>query len=367
MTIATIAKGPVSPPSAKAARRMSLAAGLLGVLLPFAAQAYNLPLRGDDLSGSERYNTFVHADGIQAEGKDIGARRNVSKTSWSWLKTDGANQKVLGNWIVYGKPVYAMAAGTVIACWRNAPENEPGSYHADYEAKKIPGGGNHFWILQDDGVYALYAHMQPGSVPTSLCPHNAKLLVDNSNTGSKPAVKKEAKVTNGAKIKAGQLLGKVGNSGASKGGPHLHVHMEKAGKPVVMTFARGLTTAFPDGKASINGPWARIAGKALPEASILLWPPRPIGNYTFNGTKSADFQRLFDHLADSGMLPDIITCKSNGATYNAKWIPAKGAWRAHFGMSATEAAAQHAFYVHEGYKRTSSFTCGSVSVAVWRK
>lgn len=345
----------------------SLAASIVGTLLPIAAQAYQLPLRGDDLAPGERFSTFVHAAGIQAEGKDIGARRHKSDSNWPWLKTDGADAKTLGNWIVYGKKVYAMAAGTVVGCWRNAPENVPGSYHPDYVAKKVVGGGNHLWILQDDGVYALYAHMQPGSISSNLCPHEDRLLKDTSFGSPNPDILPEAKVVGGAKIKAGQFLGKVGNSGASKGGPHLHVHMEKGGKPMPMSFARGLTTPFTDGKASLDGPWTRLAGKAMPKASILFWPPRPIGNYTFNGTKGADYQRLFDHLADSGVMPKIITCTSDGATYNSQWVPSQGQWASHHGMSAATAAAKHAFYVGQGFTRTSSYTCGSVSVAVWRK
>jgi hypothetical protein len=37
------------------------------------------------------------------------------------------------------------------------------------------------------------------------------------------------------------------------------------------------------------------------------------------------------------------------------------------GMSAPEATAKNLLYTSQGYKRTSSFTCGSVSVAVWWK
>ncbi len=340
---------------------------LAAALIPAAASAYTLPLHADDVSGNERAMTFVHNAGIQAEGKDIGVRRRASDSNWPWLKTDGADAKTLNNWIVYGKKVHAMGAGTIVGCWRNAPENVPGSYNADYEAKKFAGGGNHIWILQDDGVTALYAHMQPGSIPAAICPHNAKLFTGTNGHGGSPDIEDEVKVTNGAHVSEGQFLGLVGNSGASKGGPHLHVHMEKGGKPVVMKFSRGLTTSFTGGKASLNGPWAALTGKALPNADILFWPPRPVGTYTFNGTPGADYQAFFDHMSDSGMLPDIVTCKNNGATYNANWIPAKGEWRSHHGMNAATAAAKQALYTGQGFKRTSSYTCGSVTVAVWRK
>ena len=334
-----------------------LATAAVALLSPIAAQAYELPIRGDDLAAGERFSTFVHTGGIQAEGKDIGVRRNLGGGKWSGLKASGADKKVLANWLVYGKPVYAMAAGTVVSCWRNAPENTPGSYHPAYTAGKISGGGNHFWVMQDDGVKTLYAHMQTGSVPANLCPNNAALFDD----------KGEAKVTNGVRVKAGQMLGRIGNSGASEGGPHLHVHMEKAGKPMVMTFSRGMTTPFVDGKTTLDGPWTRLAGKALPNRSILIWPARQAGSYTFNGIQSGDYQRLVEHLADSGTMPNLITCASGGATYNSKWVPSQGQWSTHHGINGALAAEKNAFYTHQGFQRTSSYTCGPVSVAVWRK
>jgi len=331
-----------------------------------AASGYELPTRGSDLATGERYDTFVHTAGRQAEGKDIGAYRYISGTNWSKLTSDGANIKVLKNWVVYGKPFYAMAPGTVIGCWRNALENTPGSLHPNI--LKNAGGGNHLWVLQDDGVIALYAHAQPGSIPLSLCPKTATYMTNTKGPGgSKPDIAKDAEVTNGARITTGQLLGVVGNSGSSPDGPHLHVHMEKDGNAVVMKFARGLTTSFEGGKASLDGPWAGLNGQKMPEEFILFLPPRPQGNYTFNGSTSDEFQRLADHLYDSGEVANTVTCKSNGSSYDSTWVPNKGIWAMHHGMSATVAAEKHAYYTQKGYKRTSSYTCGNVSVAVWRK
>ncbi len=330
--------------------------------------AYVFPLSAHDLGVKERFSTFTHRPGIQAEGKDITARRHKSDHEWPRFRFDDPDTKVLQNWVVYNKPFYAMAAGTVVGAWRNAPENTPGSYHPDYEAGKFAGGGNHLWILQDDGVYALYAHAVPGSIPPELCPHEAELFTGTIGTSSgNPDIADEVKVANGARVKPGQFLGRVGNSGASKGGPHLHVHMEKAGKPVIMKFDRGMTTPYVDGFAGFNGPWTRLKGNALPAGDIMVWAPRPIGNYTFNGVPAAEYQSLFDHMRDSGMMPDIITCKNNGATYDTKWVPSKGAWASFHGMTAEEASAKHAAYTAQGYTRTSSYTCGSVTVAVWRK
>ncbi|MBZ9753631.1 M23 family metallopeptidase [Deinococcus sp. HMF7604] len=340
---------------------------VIATTLPSTAAALTLPLRGDDLKADERYNTGVHTAGIQAEGKDIGALRRVSDTNWSRLKAGTTDPKINSNWIVYGKPFYAMAAGTVVGCWRNAPDNVPGSLNPLYKPDlKIAGGGNHLWILQDDGAYALYAHAQPGSIPAALCPHNTPLFTGTSGKGSNPDIEPEARVTSGARVNAGQFLGRVGNSGSSTA-PHLHVHLQTGGQPVPMTFEQGLTTPFTGGTASLNGPWTPLAGHTLPEASVLFWPPRPAGNLTFNGVNSADYQRLVEHLADSGMMPNLITCSSNGATYNSTWVPRQGQWASFHGLSTAQAAEKHASYIAQGYTRTSSYTCGSVTVAVWRK
>lgn len=338
-------------------RLTSIALAMACVLSPAAAKAYELPLRGSDLAPGERYMTFTHKAGIQAQGRDIGVKYSLGGGKWTGRTVVGAELKVLTNWRVYGKPVYAMAPGRVISCWRNAPDNTPGSLHPSYEAGQISGGGNHLWIEHDDGVRTLYAHLQPGSVPASICPHNAVLMNDKDDDA----------VVGGARVEAGQMIGRVGNSGATKEGPHLHVHMQKDGKALPMPFDHGMTTPFVDGTTTLEGPWTRLAGKTLPEGNILIWPPRKAGEYVFNGTKAEDYQGLVEHLADSGVMPTLITCTSNGATYDSKWTPSKGLWGTHHGMSPAVAAAKHADYTAKGYARTSSYTCGGASVAVWRK
>ena len=336
--------------------------------------AYTMPLRGENLGSTERFNTRVHTAGVQAQGKDIGAVSRRSDGSWQGLKTAGADRKILNNWLVYGKKVYAMGDGVVVGCWRNAPENVPGSYNVDYKPNfKMAGGGNHLWVLQDDGVYALYAHMQPGSVPATLCPHNAKLFTGKSGKGGSPDIEPEAKVVNGARVTAGQQVGLVGNSGASEGGPHLHVHMEKGGAPIAMTFARGMTTSFEGGSASLDGPWTPTAGKEMPSATILFWPPRTPGAFSFSKLPDEAYQRNFEHLTDSGLMPALIGCKTvgNQVEYDGSFVPATGAWRSQHGMTDILFAATNAKALHDGYKMTSDFTCktpaGNRHVTVWRQ
>ena len=355
---------------ARARRRASRTALLAcaATLLPCLAHAYSLPVRGDSLQVGERFSTFVHQAGIQALGKDINVVRRQSDSSWPELKAGASDTTVLTNWLDYGKSVYAMAPGTIIACWRNSPQNTPGTMRSEVGVT-ISRAGNHLWVLQDDGVYALYAHMQPGSIPTALCPHNEQFMPNDAaayTDPKKPDVAKPALVSRGAHISAGQKLGLLGNSGASEHGPHLHVHMEKDGQPVAMTFGRGMTEVKQNGAWSYAGPWTRLAGNAMPMATILVWPPHPVGSWTFKGTPGVEYQALFDHMADSGEMPSTIACASGGATYDATWVPSQGQWVSYAGMSWVDFVTKDLLLTAQGYTRTSTFNCGTV-VAVWRK
>ncbi|WP_447726940.1 M23 family metallopeptidase [Sphingomonas koreensis] len=334
-----------------------------------AQSGYEPPLRANDLAPDERYSAGVHKKKNPAQilGKDIGARRLAANNVWTHLKPGKTDEAINENWVVYGRPFYAMAAGTVVGCWRNAPDNAPGSKHPDFTNDKMPLGGNHLYVLQDDGNYVLYAHAKPGSIPATLCPHNAVQLSSLKRDGGEPSLLLDTKVASGARLTPGMPLGLIGNSGDSSG-PHLHVHVVKNGIAQPMPFRRGMTTPLVDEKADINGPWTRLAGKEMPARAVLLWAPHKQGNYSFNGVLAADYQRMVDHLADSELMPGLITCANNGATYDSSWSPMKVKdWASFNAMTPVEAAAKHNHYTLKGYQRTSSYTCGPHSVAVWKK
>jgi len=282
-----------------------------------------------------------------------------------------ADNIVNSNYLIYGRPIFAMAAGTVVGCWRNAPENTPPNKLPEVSTGahngKILLAGNHIWIKQADGNIALYAHAIPGTIPSSLCPHNAKYLTGTVVNGVPTPYEPEAIVTGGVTVTVGQQMGSIGNSGNSSE-PHLHVHMvdsTNSWKP--MKFDRGQTTPFTGNTASLNGPWTALKGNALPMAAILIWPPHPIGNWTYNGIDSSAFQRVFDHFVDSGMMADTISCKNNGATYDTTWVPAQGSWVAEAGMTVSDLTAKNATYVGQGFTMTSFYLCGTRTAAIWRK
>jgi hypothetical protein len=340
---------------------------MLAGLMSAAAQTVEFPIHANDLKPGERIVTTIHATGggPQTGAKDLRILRWVADNNWPNLKEGQTDESVNSNYLVYGRPVYAMASGTVVGCWRNAPENAGHTKRPEIATGKILLQGNHLWIKQADGNIALYAHAPTGGIPESLCPNNAVFLTGKA-LGGPIWTQPEATVANGAHVTAGQLLFHVGNSGNSSE-PHLHVHLVNSSNTwQPMKFARGQTTPFNNG-ASLNGPWTRLEGKALPMATILVWPPHPIGNWTDNGIEGSAYQRVFDHFVDSGEMADTVSCKDNGAVYDSTWIPAKGYWIGQHGMSISEHAAKNAEYTKQGYKQTSVYTCGSVMVAIWRK
>lgn len=350
---------------------MTFAKQLLGTALIAGAAVFTasasaavFPMKSDDLGLTHRYKTGDHASGGgQVYGKDIGVVRPIGDNDWSGLVSDGADKTVNSNHLIYGKKVYAMVSGTVVNCWRNAPDNaKAGTKDADVLNFYVGVGGNHVWIKTDDGVYAQHAHMIPGSIPASICPNN-KTRFDKPSSWTMPP---EAAVSGGVKVVKGQYLGMVGNSGNSTG-PHLHIHMIKDGEPYPMKFERGQTTPFTNGVTSPNGPWTQVKGNTLPTGPILIWAPRSTGNWTVNNVPAAGFQGWFTHMTDSGQMPENLPCKSGGAFYDTQWVPSKGAWYARAGMTATELANYTNQYANDGFYQYKWWYCNSVRSAIWRK
>lgn len=324
------------------------------VLQMTGSALWALPFKGEDFREDERvyWGRAIHSEsGVQKYGYDLGAMRYVSD---EWKEFDG-DQKSNGNWYIYGKPVYAMADGKVIACWRNAPENlqtgtGEGNWHPELtkhegDQSRIYGGGNGFWIEHADGTRVEYAHFQPGTVPASLCPHNDTLLPAVINSPAVGNAWQYIRVPTDQQktVKKGQKLGLVGNSGTSSA-PHLHVHREEGGSagttksggtPVEMRFASGLSIPL----SNSTGPWTEwksFSGKPIPPGPSLVWPSRTSGaEYARHGYPADRFGALFQHLADSGLWAEWMDFYTVGgkAFVNHVWRPAKAPWRAYFGLS----------------------------------
>lgn len=97
------------------------------------------------------------------------------------------------DWYVYGAELLAVADGVVIGAQDGLQEWVPG---AGAKVSKAEAAGNHVLVDMGHGVSYVFCHMQPGTV-------NVKV---------------------GETVRAGQVLGLVGNSGATDA-PHLHMHL----------------------------------------------------------------------------------------------------------------------------------------------
>jgi murein DD-endopeptidase MepM/ murein hydrolase activator NlpD len=103
----------------------------------------------------------------------------------------------------YGVDALAVAEATVVAIKDGIPENVPGPASRAVPITLETVGGNYVVLDLGGGRFAFYAHLQPGSLRVKL----------------------------GERVKTGQVLGLVGNSGNSTE-PHLHFHISNGMSPL---------------------------------------------------------------------------------------------------------------------------------------
>ena len=155
------------------------------------------PLRGGNwLAGNGPSNSSGHRRAlIPIDGVARISQRFA--IDWVELYPDGksyqGNPADNKNYRDYGAEVHSVADGVVTEVKDGIPQNVPGENSRAVPITLETVGGNHVIVRIGDGLYAFYAHMQPGSL----------------------------RVKVGDKVARGQVLGLVGNSGNSTE-PHLH-------------------------------------------------------------------------------------------------------------------------------------------------
>jgi len=117
---------------------------------------------------------------------------------WEQLNADdrifvGESQQ-LTNYVIYGKPVFAVADARVATVLNGLPDTPPGALPPNLPIEQAEG--NRVILDLGDGRFALYAHLQPDSIT----------------------------VREGDRVRRGEILGRVGSSGNSSE-PHLHFHI----------------------------------------------------------------------------------------------------------------------------------------------
>jgi hypothetical protein len=312
------------------------------------AGGFDFPARASDLRLTEYWQgqSLTHdsgAAGSQLFAYDMGViGLDPASHAFNGL-LPGTSGKQNTDFRIWGKPLHAIADGTVLEAENSVPNNPaplPGPTAADFAAQfaaqaaavwnkpqfKNPGAGNHFYLQHGDHV-VLYAHMQHGSL-------NPVLLAT------------------GAVVKRGDFLGLAGNAGNSSG-PHLHVHAIKGNKPETGplrpfpfrdTWVVDTSTLTPPNPA---GPWVQAKDQGLPAVGAAIWPaaskpawyPPGWPEIVLHGIPDANFQTEFNKATGAGYrMVWVDGFDVGGKTFfNMIFHPADGTeWEAHVGLNATD-------------------------------
>jgi len=167
-----------------------------------------------------------------------GAIRVAERYAIDFVQLDDKNKIASGpidklsSYAFFGREIYSVANGAVVAMADDRPEQVPG---------KLPEGiplqmalGNYVVVDIGEGRFAFYAHMQPGSL----------------------------RVKPGDKVTTGQVLGLLGNSGNTDA-PHLHFHVMDGASPLL---SNGLPYAFTSftGEGRVTDEQPLFSGGAAP-------------------------------------------------------------------------------------------------------
>jgi murein DD-endopeptidase len=213
------------------------------------------PLRGADwVAANGPSNTSLHRRAfLPVNGHAYISQRFA--IDWVELNPDGktyqgdaADNK---NYRAYGAEIHAVADGVVTQTKDGIPQNVPNKPPVvPITLETI--GGNHVIMDIGNGLYAFYAHLQPGSV----------------------------RVKVGDRVKRGQVLGLLGNSGNSSE-PHLHFHICDANSELG---SEGLPYAFAEYELQGKGEWKPSDSHAAPvkhemeiplEDEVVRFPAQP--------------------------------------------------------------------------------------------
>lgn len=250
----------VSPPDSATAARRDTLDGVVISVPPATARVITPPFAGGPwLAANGPSNTSGHRRTVVPIA---GKARIPQRFATDWIKIgpDGnlfhGDSTKNANWYGYGTPVIAVADGIVTEAKDSILENVPMSPTMAVPITLETVGGNHLILDIGGGVYAFYAHLQPGSLKVKL----------------------------GDKVKRGQILGLLGNSGNSTA-PHLHFQISDGNSPLG---AEGLPFVFDNFEQldqlkgdleSQSGAWKQPAGaprkavREIPlENSIVRWP-----------------------------------------------------------------------------------------------
>jgi len=187
----------MTPDTAPAEQTMDVARVAVGGQRPLVIDP---PLRGGDwLAANGPSNTSVHRRALLVVN---GTPHIAQRLAIDWIKLGPGGRLAHDdrsrneNWFAYREDVLSVADGTVIAIKDGIPENVPLTDKRAVPITLETITGNYVVVDIGNGRYATYAHLIPKSLRVSV----------------------------GAKVRRGQVLGLLGNSGNSDA-PHLHFHI----------------------------------------------------------------------------------------------------------------------------------------------
>ena len=215
---------------------------------PFDIRGQLVPHLGPPLKGQ----AWVAANGcctadITHRGSVLsinGGLFDAQRYAIDWMRLDDQGRLVNGDpakvesYTAYGADVVAVADATVVDTLDELDDQVPGQLPDPNTITLRTVDGNHVVLDLGTGFYAFYAHLEKGSV----------------------------RVKVGDRVKRGQLLGKLGNSGNTSA-PHLHFHVMRGpsvlgsdGAPYVIDAFRlsgHVDVAQFDAAPTLEGQWGQ--------------------------------------------------------------------------------------------------------------
>jgi murein DD-endopeptidase len=180
--------------------------GLLVAVVRQPTAVLHAPLQGE---GWIAFNALGAYDHRRAVAPVDGRMRTAQRFAidWARLGPDGrlfhGDAKSNGNFYGYGAEVLAVADARVSDLRDSVPENVGATERSSRVVTVDSAVGNYLTLDLGSGRFALYAHLQPGSLKVKLGDH----------------------------VNAGQVLARLGNSGNSDG-PHLHFQLTDGNSPM---------------------------------------------------------------------------------------------------------------------------------------
>jgi hypothetical protein len=175
-------------------------------IAPFKLSLKKLPEIGPPLIG-DRWVAINGCCGVAGVHRSTGFAVNgrisfAQRFAIDWMRLDDKGRMVHGdpadvhNYASYGADVLAVADGKVVSTLNDLDDQVPGKLPDPKTINIENVDGNHVVLDLGNGVFAFYAHMQKHSIT----------------------------VAPGDRVKRGQVLGQLGNTGNSSA-PHLHFHL----------------------------------------------------------------------------------------------------------------------------------------------